>query len=114
MSTPLHTVKDKFGSKEALVDKLVPLLDRREDESDAEFKERLLRVSNRKLLRLLDRVEAVRDRFGSREKLVDSIVELKGAKGQNADDQRRVLSGQGTGRLLSAHWGLSRAARRAQ
>ena len=114
MSTPLHTVKDKFGSKEALVDKLVPLLDRREDESDAEFKERLLRVSNRKLLRLLDRVESVRDRFGSRDKLVDSIIELKGVKGQNADDQRRSLTGQGTGRLLSAHWGLTRAAKRAQ
>lgn len=114
MSTPLHTVKDKFGSKEALVDKLLPLLDRGEDESDEEFKERLLRVSNRKLLRLLDRVDTVRERFGSRDKLVDSIIDLKGAKGQGADDQRRVLGGQGTGRLLSTHWGLSRAAKRAR
>lgn len=112
MSTPLHTVKDKFGSKETLVDKLLPLLDRGEDESDEEFKERLMRVSNRKLLRLLDRANAVRERFGSRNKLVDSIIELRGTTGPQADAQRNTLTAQGTGRLLSTHWGLTRAAKR--
>lgn len=112
MSTPLHTVKDKFGSKEALVDALMPLLERNDDESDTEFKDRLMRVSNRKLLRLHERADTLRDGFGSRDKLVDAILDLRGSKGQNRDDQQRALLRQSTGRLLSTHWGLTRAAKR--
>ena len=77
MSTPLHTVKNDFGSKEALVEKLVPLLDRQDNESDGEFKERLMRVSNRKLLRLWQREQTLRSDFTNREQLVDQIVEAK-------------------------------------
>lgn len=108
MSSPLHTVKKDFGSKDALVDKLVPLLDRDADESEEEFKDRLMRVSNRKLLRLWAREQDVRGRFGSREALVDKIVEMTGG---NADNRRKLLD-QGTGQLLSRHWGLTRAAKR--
>lgn len=106
MSSPLHTVKSEFGSKDALVDKLMPLLDRLPDESEEEFKDRLMRVSNRKLLRLWAREQDLRARFGSREALVDKIVELKGA---DAEVRRKLLE-QGTGRLLSMHWGLARSA----
>ena len=52
MTTPLHTVKEKFGSKAKLVEQLVGLVQRQTDESDAELTERLMRVSNRKLITL--------------------------------------------------------------
>lgn len=100
MATPSQIVKDQYGGKEALVEKLAPLLDRGEDESEADFKDRLSRVSNKKLLRLLEREELLRDRFGSREALVDAIVESKtGGKGDA--DLRRKLLGLSTGRLLA-------------
>jgi len=108
MSSPLHTVKKDFGSKDALVDKLMPLLDRDADESEEEFKDRLMRVSNRKLLRLWSREQDLRSRFGSREALVDQIVEMTGG---DADNRRKLLD-QGTGQLLSIHWGHTRSANR--
>jgi hypothetical protein len=106
MAAPLHTVKTQFGSKEALVDKLVPLLDKQAEETEADFKDRLMRVSNRKLLRLLARETDLRERFGSRETLVDKIVEIK--KGDA--EYRRKLLGLSTGRLISLHRGLARRA----
>ena len=106
MSTPLHTVKSEFGSKEALVEKLVPLLDRDENESDGEFRERLLRVSNRKLLRLWERENTLRDKFGSRESLIDSIVQAR--LGRADADYRNSLLDASTGRLLSIQAGLSK------
>jgi hypothetical protein len=112
MSTPLHTVKRDFGSKEALVKKLMPLLERGEDESQADFQDRLMRVSNRKLLRLLERESTLRERFGDRDGLVDQIVTLRTPGTKPDADLRTKLSGQSTGRLLSMHWGLERAAKR--
>ncbi len=105
MATPLHTVKTEFGSKEALVDALMPQLDRGADESDQDFKERLMRVSNRKLLTLHKREQDLRASFGSRESLVDKIVALQ--KDADAGMRDRLLS-QSTGRLLSMYSGLSK------
>lgn len=100
MANPLQNVKDRFGGKEALVEKLAPLLDRGADESEADFKDRLSRVSNKKLLRLLDRETLLRDRFGSREALVDDIVSTRTAGKGDADLRRKLLS-LSTGRLLA-------------
>mgnify|MGYP002885656855 CR=1 FL=1 len=103
MSTPLHTVKNDFGSKEALVEKLVPLLDRQENENDGEFKERLLRVSNRKLLRLWEREQLLREKYTNKEALVDQIVADK--LGRADADLKSTLSALSTGRLLSLRSG---------
>ena len=111
MDTPLQKIKSEFGSKEALIEKLIPLLDRGADESEAEFRGRMIRVSNAKLLRLWAREKVLRDGFGSREALVDKIVELKFA-GRNPDaDFRRKILGFPTGKLLSIQSGLVRSAR---
>ena len=72
MSTPLHTVKEQFGSKEALVGQLIPLLEKDEGESETEFKERLLRVSNRMLLRLWNREQTLKSAYGDRAGLIDA------------------------------------------
>ena len=107
MATPLQTVKSLHGSKDDLVNKLLPLLDRSADETEAEFKERLSLVSNAKLLRLWSRVEAVKNGFGSREALADKIVELAGG---DADYRSKVI-GLTTGRLLDMHGAMSRKAK---
>lgn len=99
MASPLQTVKSRFGSKEALVDKVAPLLDRKPDETEAELRERLLRVSNKKLLRLLAREEELRARFGSREALLDQVTQQRA--GRDDADLKKKLAGHSTGRLLS-------------
>ena len=106
MATPLHIVKEQFGSKEALVAKLVPVLERAEGESDADLSERLIRVSNRKLLRLWERQQTLSAGAGSRDALVDKIVSAK--MGRSDANLKAKLLGYSTGRLLSIEWGLNR------
>ena len=107
MASPLHTVKSEFGSKESLVGKLMPLLDRLPEESEDEFKDRLLHVSNRKLLRLWSREQTLRAGAGSREALVDAIV-AKRTEGRGDADLRRKLLGLSIGRLLDMQRSLER------
>ena len=78
---------------------------RQTDESDAELTERLMRVSNRKLITLHQREEALKASFGSREKLVAALV-LK-TLGRNDADLETKLGQYSTGRLLSMARGLS-------
>ncbi len=49
--SPLARVKDEFGGKDKLVDKIVGILDS-EDESKEDLRKRLLGVANGKLIRL--------------------------------------------------------------
>ena len=49
---PLARVKEEFGGKDKLVDKIVGVLETSEDESKDELRKRLLGVSNTKLIRL--------------------------------------------------------------
>jgi hypothetical protein len=50
--SPLARVKDEFGGKDKLVDKIVGVLGSSADESKDEVRKRLLGVANRKLIRL--------------------------------------------------------------
>ncbi len=79
-ASPLAEVKDRFGSKEKLVDAVRELageelfLDRVNEDKGLE------RVSNQKLLRLHAVLSEVKAKFGSRAKLVDAILEAEGRK----------------------------------
>ena len=75
--TPMYDVQQKFGGKEKLVSQLVSALQPYEGESTSEFKERLLKVSNRKLLRLAGRVESLKAEGGF-DKLAESVTQLEG------------------------------------
>lgn len=103
--TPLATVRRLHGSKEKLVDSLIPALVDDGDESKAELKERLMSVSNQKLLRLATAMQTVSEKYGSKAGLVDAISSARGkAKDQDFKDK---LESYSVPRLLD----MARAAR---
>lgn len=99
MTTPLHTVKEKFGSKSALVSQLVGMLPADENESTEELQARLMRVSNRKLLVLHERETVLKSNHGTRDALVEKLVQAK--LGRNDADLTAKLNNYSNGRLLS-------------
>ncbi len=105
--TPLQIVKDTFGSKEKLAEKVAGLLEPGEDEDKDAFVGRLKHVANQKLLHL----HAVGERFkelGGRDKLVAKVAELKG-QAKDSDFIER-LKAYSPGRLIDLHDSLSRRA----
>lgn len=98
--TPLQRVTEQHGGKDKLVDKLVDLVDRG-DEDKAEFRSRLRAAPNSKLLRLHGVSTEVKERFGSKDKLVDSLVGLMSRPKDK--DYRNKLQGLNSVRLLSMH-----------
>lgn len=105
--SPLQIVKEKFGSKDKLVDTLVGMLEPAEGESKEEFTERLKRVANAKLLHLHGVSEKVKE-LGGKDKIVAKIAELKG----HAKDKDFVtkLSEQSASSLVDMHDSLARKA----
>lgn len=75
--TPLQQVNEDHGGKTKLVDSILGLVDLG-DESKDEAKARLLKASNKKLLRLQANSAAIQDRYGSVEKLVHAVAEKLG------------------------------------
>src|SRR4051794_9091651 len=102
---PLARVKEEFGGKDKLVDKIVGVLDSG-DESKDELRKRLLGVSNTKLIRLFS-VATKTKQAGGHDKLVTTTAEkLNRAKDK---DYVAKLEDYSNGRLLDV---LSAAERR--
>ena len=100
--SPLQQVKEQFGTKKALADQLIPVIDRlNPNESDADFARRIQAASNKQLLRLHAVEQTVKERFGSRDALIDAIVQAKFGKA-NAD-YRQSLTKYTKVRLLDLH-----------
>ena len=78
MKSPLATVKDKFGDKQKLVEAVKALATEElwlgRTSADRGNDRGLEHVSNAKLLRLHDVLSEVKDKFGTRAKLVDAIL----------------------------------------
>ena len=110
--TPLSQVKDRFGSKQKLVEAVEQLatdglwIDRYNETKG------LQSVSNAKLLRLHATLAAAKERFGSRDQLIDAIAELE----KRAKDEgfRTRLRRYPVARLLDLHRAASVRASRAQ
>ncbi len=115
--SPLAQVKEQFGSKEKLVDALIKLpasvIERSADEGEDKdaFRNRLLVASNTKLLRLLSVGKKVSERWGSKDKLVDAILDLRRASKDK--DYRSKLSTLSIGKLFDQVSSLENAAKRA-
>jgi hypothetical protein len=101
---PRQTVTEQFNDKESLVRAVEKLatddlwIDRVND------KKGLGRVSNRKLLHLHDLLSRVKERFGSRKKLIEELLKIENRLKDG--DYRARLEGHGTPRL----WDLYQAA----
>lgn len=78
MKSPLTTLKDKFGDKAKLVAELEKLT---KDEdlwvNRVNKNKGLAHVSNAKLLKLQTTFAAVKEKFGTRAKLIDAIAEIE-------------------------------------
>ena len=78
MKSPIAAVKDKFGDKAKLVSELEKFT---KDEdlwvSRLNANKGLAHVSNAKLLRLHQTFTTVKEKFGSRAKLIDAIAEME-------------------------------------
>ncbi len=55
---PVQTVKQRFGDKKKLAEELSGVLKRSKGESKDDFVKKLMKVSNKKLLRLYDRAKS--------------------------------------------------------
>jgi len=102
--TPLVRVNEEFGGKEKLVDTIVDVAERG-DEDKAALRKRLLAASNTKLMRLL-RIATEVKQIGGKEKLVDAIL----AQSNRAKDKdyRARLMVWSPGRLLDLHHARAR------
>lgn len=100
--TPHQTVNKSFESRSALVEKLADMVDKQHDDASTDdVKARLMGLSNKKLLRLYNVEQRVRERFGDRDSLVNHIIEARKAAGLTADDKfREKLEGYSKARLL--------------
>jgi hypothetical protein len=100
--SPFQQVKDRFGSKEALIKELKGLVEKT-DLFIKKFSETkgLERVSNLKLLRLHRIAQEVQEKFGTRDKLVNALVDLEG-RVKDADYRKRFEK-YTLGRLLDAY-----------
>lgn len=109
--SPVAAVKERFQSKEKLVEAVQKLatadlwLDRVSGEKG------LAKVSNQKLLKLHDTLTDAAKRFGSRDKLISAILELK-KRTKDAGYGAR-LKKAGLPELLDLHGSAERASKRA-
>ncbi|MBI2374576.1 MAG: hypothetical protein HYV07_11325 [Deltaproteobacteria bacterium] len=87
---PIAVVKKSFGNKQALLEKLLPLVDDLNQEGQDKLKSRLSSLPNKKLLRLYQVEQKVRERFGDRAKLIDFLVSARKTAGLTADDSFRT------------------------
>ena len=107
--TPLQVVNEEHGGKTKLVDKIVGLIDRGDEDKDS-LKTRLLKASNKKLLRLAAVSATIRDKYGSTDKLAEAVAQ-KLNRAKDSDFVRR-LSGSTPARLLDFARSLAGEARR--
>ena len=106
--TPLQIVKDKYGSKEKLVEAAAAVLEPAPGEPADEFKARLKYVANAKLLHLIEVADRVKS-LGGKDALVGKVAELRG----QASDKDFVakLGTYSMSKLVDQYRSLNRAAK---
>lgn len=108
--SPLASVKERFESKEKLVAAVEKLATKDLWVDRVSSAKGLAKVSNAKLIRLHTLLTQAKESFGTRDKLVASIVEL--AKRTKDKGYSERLGSYPLPRLLDLHRSLSRASKR--
>src|SRR3954464_5157594 len=96
-NSPLARVKEEFGGKDKLVDKIVGLLGSTGDEPKEELRKRLLGAANRKLIRLHEVASGLKQ-HGGHDKLADAAA--AGLGRAKDKDYVQKLTTYSAGRLL--------------
>jgi len=99
--TPLSVVKDTFGDKAKLVEALEKLTGDALWVSRTNKDKGLAHVSNAKLLRLHATFTQVKEKFGTREKLIDAILVIE--KRSKDEELRKKLLGWPVPRLFDTY-----------
>ena len=89
--SPLQRVRSEFGSKDALAEKVLGVLELGKEEDRESLGVRVRGMSNAKLLRLWDAHKRVGETFGSKDALVEKLVKIRYPNG-HADYQRKLES----------------------
>ena len=103
---PLALVKEKFGDKKKLVEALEKLTGEALWVSRTNANKGLAHVSNAKLLKLHATFTEVKDKFGTRDKLVEAILEIE--KRVKDDGYRKHLSAWPVPRLYDTYRSLQK------
>ena len=110
--TPVSQVKERFESKDKLVAAVQKLATADLWSDRVNAAKGLGRVSNAKLVRLHDTLTDAKNRFGSRDKLISSIVELnKRVKDKGFAEK---LAAYPLPQLLDLHASVSKSSKRAE
>jgi hypothetical protein len=104
--TPLALMKEKFGDKAKLVEALEALTGDALWVSRTNKDKGLKHVSNAKLLRLHATFTQVKEKFGTREKLVDAILELE--KRVKDEEYKKKLATWPVPRLFDAYKSIAK------
>lgn len=110
--SPLQIVKERFGDKAKLIEAVQAFTNEELWVNRLNQAKGLEHVSNAKLLRLHDTFKTVQEKFGSRAKLVDAILELE--KRSKDEGYRGRLNRYPVPRLYDMFRSLSRRAARAE
>jgi len=110
--SPFASVKERFESKEKLVAAVQKLATKELWVERVNTIKGLDKVSNSKLLRLHEVLTRAKESFGTRDKLIASIVEL--AKRTKDKGYAASLEGYPLPRLLDLHGSLAKADKRAK
>jgi len=110
--TPVSQVKERFESKDKLVAAVQKLATAELWQDRVNSAKGLGRVSNAKLVRLHDTLTDAKKRFGSRDKLIGSIVELN--KRVKDKGFAAKLAAYPLPQLLDLHAAATRASKRAE
>ena len=96
--TPKQKVEKQFGSKAALVDKLLALYDAPEGS-----RAKLMQTANSKLATHLHNTQRMSKEFGSRDGTITAILALRYPKGNAPDGEKTKLEAFSPWRLMDAH-----------
>jgi hypothetical protein len=109
--TPLQIVKERFGEKPKLIEALAQFTNEDMWVNRLNVDKGLEHVSNAKLLRLFDTFTAVKEKFGTRAKLIASILEIE--KRTKDEGYRTRLDHYPVPRLFDMYRSISRRQARA-
>jgi hypothetical protein len=110
--SPSVKVKERFGSKENLIKEVKKLFEKGDIFSDRLNPDKGLdRVSNSKLMRLHAMATTVKEKFGTRKKLIEEYLKLSG--GQNAAALQEKLAAVTLGKLLDLYRRAEKLVRKA-